>query len=170
MKISRMLNGCLIARNPEKCYESYVNVKKLRRSRNILSEAFIPSDHHDVNDVAFGVTKKGIYLDATMIKTDEPINLGSISHSALLYAAGLSKSIDDPKPTDDYVVRGIVKRKLDGDVIFWEDVNELLRKREFVKIAIENLLKNGLIEDVTKIFGANDDEHLALAFDVAQGW
>ncbi len=79
-------------------------------------------------------------------------------------------SIDDPRPSDNYVVRGIVKKKLNDDVVFWEDVNELLHKREFVKIAIENLLNGNLIKDDAKIYGANDDEHLALAYDVMQGW
>ena len=138
MKISRTIGG-LRAKSLEECRKSHQNAKRLRKSRGLLTEAFIPSDEPDAGDVAFGVTRKGRYLDATMVQAD------------------------------DYAVRGIVKKRLHDDVIFWENVDELLRRREFVKIA-DNLLKQGLIDDAAKVYGAGDGDHLALAFDVAQGW
>ena len=172
MKISKIIETRLSAKSPEQCLSSYKTIKEVWAARGLVTESYIPSDLRDSNDVAFGVTKSGRYLDATMIDVEDggTINLGSISHGALLFAAGLSQSIDDPKPTDDYVVRGIVKKKLDNDIIFWEDTDELIRRRESVKIAVEGLLKNKLVQDTNRIFGAHDDTHLALVLDVVQGW
>ncbi len=82
--MSRIVEAKLTARTPEQCHKSYLNAKRLRKTRNMLIETYVPSDLYDENDVAFGVTKSGRYLDATMLDVSD---VGSVSHGTLLYAA-----------------------------------------------------------------------------------
>ena len=147
--------------------------RRMRRPA-ALAEGHLPSDlRDDLRDIAFGVTEKGIYLDASMVEAEDAdikIRRGLISHSALLVGAGLSRNLDDPKPRDDFRVRGIVKSRLGGLVIFWEGGHELLRWAPWVRTAIDNLLRRGLLRKGAAVYGAGDRVPVATAAEIARDW
>lgn len=100
--------------------------------------------------------------------TPPKTSMGMISHGQLLAMSGKSKDANDPKPTDDYVVRGIVKANLDGMIIFWESNQELLRRMPYLKQALKGLLDRSLIKDTNEIWGSNEKEMLANVFEIFQ--
>lgn len=156
-------------------FESRVRAhRRLVEAGQAVDERYLPSDERDdEKDVAFGVTRSGRFLSADMVTDEEgnPVEkMGLVSHSALLVAAGLAKDLDDPKPTDDFRVRGIVKARLGGRVIFWEGGHELLRQRAAVRDAIEQLLARKLIDDDAGIYGAGESVPVAQAFEIVQDW
>lgn len=151
--------------------------RKLLEAKKAVAEGYIPSDVPHPQDVAFGVTKKKrLFLSADMVKDPETgkphERTGGISHIMLLWAGGLAKTADDPKPDDDYAVRGIVKADLGGRVIFWEETPTLTAPRyaSFVKLAVEQLLKRKLIQPETEIYGSGEDVALATAEDIVREW
>jgi hypothetical protein len=151
------------------CKRSLINrlstYNRLKLFSAVKCESHLPSDNRDdENDVAFGITNGSIYLDANMVTGEEAFKKGLISHIALLIMGGLAK--DENDVSDDYAVRGIVKPKLGGIVIFWEDNDELLRKHDFVKMAISKLLSRKIIDDKTEIWGANSPVMLARAYEI----
>jgi hypothetical protein len=129
-----------------------------------------PSDAWHAEDVAFGVTRSGRYLDAKMVESEDgrPIKLGAISHSALLLAAGLSTSADDPHPIDDYVTRGIVKAGLGGCVIFWESGHELLRRYRSVRKAVDHLVARGIVRRDAEVYGCGERVPVAVVDEILQ--
>lgn len=151
--------------------------RRLVQAGEAVSEGYIPSDAPHPKDVAFGVTrKKRLFLSADMVKDPETgkphERTGGVSHIALLYAAGLAKTPDDPRPEDDYAVRGIVKAGLGGRIIFWEDGYALTSARyaPFVKRAIEKLLERGLISPDAEVYGAGEDVAVAAAEEIRRDW
>ena len=152
---------------PEEYLKNYLRREKVFRKLELNPETCLPSDHQDPGDIAFGVTRNGVYLDATQVPGFE--NTGSISHGVLLFSAGLSSSPDDPRPSDDYIIRGIVKKKLDR-VIFWETSRELVARSKWVKIAVQKLLDHKLIKQETEIYGANENSPLAKSYEIIQDW
>lgn len=140
----------------------------------LIFETYVPSDNVNRDkDIAFGITKSMDYLDTAMVtdpdgNTPPKSNMGLISHSQLLAMTGKSKNVNDPNPTDDYVVRGIVKPNLNNIVIFWENNQELLRRIPYVKQALKNLSERGLIKDTNEIWGSNEKEMLAYVFEILQ--
>jgi hypothetical protein len=140
----------------------------------LIFEAYTPADQVNKDkDIAFGVTKSMNYLDATMVtdpegNTPPKTSMGMISHGQLLAMSGKSKDANDPKPTDDYIVRGIVKANLDGMIIFWESNQELLRRMPYLKQALKGLLDRSLIKDTNEIWGSNEKEMLANVFEIFQ--
>jgi len=139
----------------------------------LIFETYTPADQVNKDkDVAFGVTKSMDYLDAAMVtdpegNTPPKSSMGMISHGQLLAMSGKSKDANDPKPIDDYVVRGIVKANLNS-IIFWENNQELLRRMPYVKQALKNLFDRGLIKDTNEVWGSNEKEMLAHVFEIFQ--
>jgi hypothetical protein len=156
-------------------WQSRTRAFRRRKAKGLeLVEGYLPSDELDAkNDVAFGVTKKSRqFLSADMITDDAgkpPRNMGTISHLGLLTAAGLA---DGEKATDEFAVRGIVKAKLNGRVIFWEDTPTLTSPRyaSFVKACIDNLLDRNLIKQEAEVYGADEEVAVATAEEIKRDW
>lgn len=156
---------------------SWMSRVAIRKVAGFLGEGNLPSDDPDPeHDVAFGITKKKhLFLSADQAKDEhgQPHKRkGMISHVAMLYAAGLAKTPDDPKPSDDYACRGIVKHRMDGKIIFWETTDQLTTARlaPYVRECIDGLLQRKLITPETEVFGANEDVAVATAGDISRDW
>lgn len=93
--------------------------------RNALSKntPIYPNDLRADNDIAFGILTNGKFVSALDVSTE--IEKGFVSHSMILYALGYAKNEHDPRPSVDYKVRGIVKEKMNNDIIFWESEKDL---------------------------------------------
>lgn len=139
-----------------------------------ISEGYLPSDEPDyINDVAFGILKKSHkVLSANEVRDEhgQPHKrMGTISHIAMLYAGKYASPLS-PKPSDDFAVRGIVKPKLGGRVIFWETTPELTRMPTYVRECIDELLHRKLIQPETDIYGQNEDVPVGTAEDISHNW
>jgi hypothetical protein len=121
-------------------------------------EAIYPNENFSANDIAFGILANGKFVSALDFQTE--IEKGYISHSSMLVGLGYAKNEDDPKPKYDYVVRGIVKAALNGNVVFWETPEQLLEKATLWKAfqkCLQHLLKLGTVSKNAKVFGSGKD-------------
>ena len=140
-------------------------LSKLNEGRKF--EALYPNDHFDEKDVAFGLLKGNKFIAATDFEGIEKDKPGYISHIAMLQALNLAdpdkmetefeRNAKTNLTEQHYIVRGIVKHALKGDILFWEDSKELIDNITFfegMKKFLRDLKKRNLIKDSAHVYGS----------------
>lgn len=140
---------------------------KLLNKLGAIKEALYPNDHFHHEDVAFGLLKNHRFIAATDFEGVDKKESGYISHIAMLQAIGLAdpekietefvRSKNSSLTDDHYVVRGIVKAGLNGDILFWESPMDILENSTFfegVLKCLRELKKRHLIKDSAKVHGS----------------
>jgi hypothetical protein len=131
--------------------------KSIIENKGNQVESLYPNDSHSKNDVAFGYLKNGEIVVATDFQVAGGSEVGYIAHIEMLRQKGYAKSVEDPRPSVDYFVRGIVKADLDGNVVFWEQAKDLLENKNKFRAVLEclrQLKSRALIRNDNLVFGS----------------
>jgi hypothetical protein len=131
-------------------------------------EALYPNEHFHKDDIAFGLLRSGRFIAATDFEGVNKEEPGYISHISMIQAMNLedqNKMETDFKRDErnsltekHYLVRGIVKADLKGDILFWETPNQILENTlmyKGVQKCLRELKKRNLIKDDAQVRGSD---------------
>ena len=140
--------------------------RKVLQKLSYTSKILYPNDHFNKEDVAFGVLDNNEFLVASDFKNE--VEIGYIAHIILLILKGYAKDETDTHPIHDYKVRGIVKKSLNKDIVFWETPQDLLENTNNYKAlqqCLKELKKRKLIKDKNRVFGSGTSVDLGTVED-----